>query len=34
MTGSTTNFVQIVISGERRQTPHNIVVVPAFGQAY
>ena len=29
-----TNVAQIVISGERRQTPHGVVMMPAFGQAY
>ena len=29
-----TNVAQIVISGERRQTPHGVVMMPAFGHAY
>jgi mono/diheme cytochrome c family protein len=31
---SAINVAQIVISGERRQTPHGVVMMPAFGQAY
>jgi mono/diheme cytochrome c family protein len=31
---SATNVAQIVIAGEWRRTPHGIVMMPAFGQAY
>jgi mono/diheme cytochrome c family protein len=31
---SAINVAQIVISGERRQTPRGVVMMPAFGQAY
>ena len=32
--GGAINVAQIVIAGERRQTPHGVVTMPAFGQAY
>jgi len=31
---SAINVAQIVMSGERRQTPHGVVMMPAFGQTY
>ena len=31
---SATNVAQIVLSGERRQTPHGVVMMPAFGPTY
>jgi mono/diheme cytochrome c family protein len=31
---SAINVAQVVISGERHQTPHGVVTMPAFGQAY
>jgi mono/diheme cytochrome c family protein len=31
---SATNVAQIVLSGERRQTPNGVVMMPAFGHAY
>jgi len=31
---SAVNVAQIVISGERRLTPHGVVMMPAFGRAY
>ncbi len=31
---SAINVAQMVISGERRRTPHGVVMMPAFGQAY
>jgi len=32
--GSATNVARIVLSGERRQTPHGVVMMPAFGRTY